>query len=142
MVGYKDTPDVAKKLLKLLRKSNNWSMVRFIHNGSETTTWLAQCFKIKQKYKIQSKIRYLTTSFSFWISSCKSLDQQKDTGVVCQLTETTVFVATPMKKYFQQFILPKGVCFVKLLTGKVQVLGQIITCQLEIQACFPFFFLT
>ena len=30
MVGYKDTPDVAKKAAEVA-KSNNWAMVSFIH---------------------------------------------------------------------------------------------------------------
>ena len=37
-----------KKLLKLHRKkSNNWSMVCFIHNGSEITNWMGHSFKTK-----------------------------------------------------------------------------------------------
>ena len=48
MVGYRDTSDVAKKLLKLRRKkSNNTHMVSFIHNGSEITTWMGHSFKTK-----------------------------------------------------------------------------------------------
>ena len=42
-----------KKLLKLYRKkSNNWSMVSFIHNGSEIATWMGHSFKTKStKFK-------------------------------------------------------------------------------------------
>ena len=42
MVGYKDFSDVAKKTAEVLhrKKSNNWPIVRFIHNGSEITTWM------------------------------------------------------------------------------------------------------
>ena len=48
MFGYKDTSDVAKKLLKLHRKkSNKRPMVSFIHNGSKITTWMGHSFKIK-----------------------------------------------------------------------------------------------
>ena len=48
MVGYKDTLDVAKKLLKLHRKkSNKRLMVTFIHNGSKITTWMVHGFKTK-----------------------------------------------------------------------------------------------
>ena len=65
MVGYKDTPDIAKKLLKLHRKKgNNWRMVTFIHNGSEITTWMGHGFKTKQKHKFQSNIK-ITTLFLF-----------------------------------------------------------------------------
>ena len=73
MVGYKDTSDVAtedaEKLLKLHRKkSNNWPMVSFIHNGSEITT---SSFKTSfnsnklqnQKQKIQNNILKITASF-------------------------------------------------------------------------------
>ena len=39
-----------KKLLKFYRKkSNNCSMVSFIHNGSEITIWMAHNFKTKSK---------------------------------------------------------------------------------------------
>ena len=39
MVGYKDTSDVAKKDAEVAqKKSNNWPMLNFIHNGSEITT--------------------------------------------------------------------------------------------------------
>ena len=41
-------PTQLKKLLKLYRKrSNNWPMVGFIHNGSEITTWMGHSFKIQ-----------------------------------------------------------------------------------------------
>ena len=61
MVGYKDTLDVAKKLLKLYRKeSNDWLIVSFIHNGSELTTPMRHSFKI-EKHKIQSNIFKITT---------------------------------------------------------------------------------
>ena len=48
MVGYKDTPKVAKKAADVAQKnSNNWPMVGFIHNGSEITTWMGHSFKIQ-----------------------------------------------------------------------------------------------
>ena len=49
MVGYKDTSDVAKKAAEVAqkKKSNNWPMVSFIHNGSEITTWMGHSFKTK-----------------------------------------------------------------------------------------------
>ena len=51
-----------------------------------------------QKHKIQSNI--LKNIF-------KATDHQhKDTGVVNQLTETAIFIATPMKKQIWQFISP------------------------------------
>ena len=30
-----------------MKKSNNWPMVSFIHNGSGITTWMAHSFKTK-----------------------------------------------------------------------------------------------
>ena len=66
-------------------------MVSFIHNGSKITTWTGHSFKTKKKHKIQSSIFKRTY---FLMSSCRSLDEHKDTGVVCQLNKT----ATPMKK--------------------------------------------
>ena len=48
MVGYKDTSDVAKKAAEGAQKrSNNWPMVSFIHDGSEITSWMEHSFKTK-----------------------------------------------------------------------------------------------
>ena len=48
MFDYKDTSDVAKKAAEAAqKKSNNWPMVSFIHNGSEITTWMGQSIKTK-----------------------------------------------------------------------------------------------
>ena len=48
MVGYRDTSDVVKKVAEVAqKKSNNWPMVSFIHNGSEITTWMGHSFKTK-----------------------------------------------------------------------------------------------
>ena len=49
MVVYKDTSDVAKKAAEFAqkKKSNNWFMVSFIHNGSKITTWIGHSFKLK-----------------------------------------------------------------------------------------------
>ena len=48
MVGYRDTSDVVKKAAEVAqKKSNNWPMVSFIHNGSEITTWIGHSFKTK-----------------------------------------------------------------------------------------------
>ena len=48
MVGYKNTSDVAEKAAKVAqKKSNNWPMVIFIHNGSEVITWVGHNFKTK-----------------------------------------------------------------------------------------------
>ena len=48
MVGYRDTSDVVKKAAEVAqKKSNNWPMVSFIHNGSEITTWMGHSFKTK-----------------------------------------------------------------------------------------------
>ena len=121
-------PIQLKKLLKLHRKKcNNWPTVCFISNRSEIANnlddhWMGHNFRTK-KHKIQdqSNIFKITTSFLFLISICKSLDQHKDTGVVRQLTETAVFIATPMKKHIQQFILPKQEClFCQLVDRKVK----------------------
>ena len=57
MVGYKDTPKVAKKAADVAQKnSNNWPMVSFIHNGNEITTWMGHSFKTKST---KSKATYL-----------------------------------------------------------------------------------
>ena len=49
MVGYRNTSDVAKKAAEVAqKKSNNWPMVSFIHNGSEITTWMGQSIKTKR----------------------------------------------------------------------------------------------
>ena len=49
MFDYKDTSDVAKKAAEAAqKKSNNWPMVSFIHNGSEITTWMGQSIKTKR----------------------------------------------------------------------------------------------
>ena len=95
-------PTQLKKLQKLHRKrSNNWPMVSFIHNRSQITTWMGYSFKTKST---KSKATFLRQQYLFLISSCRSLDQHKDTGVVRQLTKTAIFIATPMKKHIQQFI--------------------------------------
>ena len=42
------TSDVAKKAAEVAQKmSNNWSMVSFIHNGSEIKSWMGHSFKTK-----------------------------------------------------------------------------------------------
>ena len=70
-------------------------MVSFIHNGSGIITWMGHSFKTKNK---KSKATFLREHL-FLISSCRSLDYHKDTGVVHQLTKTAIFIATPMKKH-------------------------------------------
>ena len=48
MDGYKDTSDVAQKAAEVAqKKSNNWPVVSFIHNGSEIITWMGHKFKTK-----------------------------------------------------------------------------------------------
>ena len=48
MVGNRDTSDVAKKAVEVAqKKSNNWPIVSFIHNGSEIKTWIGYSFKSK-----------------------------------------------------------------------------------------------
>ena len=58
-------PAQLSKLQKLHRKvrSKNWPMVSFIHNGSETTTWMEYSFKQNQKDKTQSNIFKIKTYF-------------------------------------------------------------------------------
>ena len=102
-----------KKLLTFHRKkSNSWPMMSFIHNRSEITTWMGYNVKTKQKHKFPSNMFKINIFFLF--SSCRSLDQHKDTGVEHQLIKIAIFIATHLKKRIQQFILPKGVflpCF-------------------------------
>ena len=73
MVGYKNTSDVAKKLLKSHREKRNKSpKVSFIYNGSKTTTWMVQ----NQKHKIYSSIFKITTSFlNFKLKTIRLLAQ-------------------------------------------------------------------
>ena len=57
MVGYRDTSDVAKKAAKVAqKKSKNWPMVSFIHNGNETTTWIGNS---ASKPKAQCRATFL-----------------------------------------------------------------------------------
>ena len=49
-------------------------------------------------YYKQSKAASRKEHF-FLISSSRSIDQQKDTGVVRQLTKAAIFLAPPMKKH-------------------------------------------
>ena len=73
MVGYKDTSEVAKKAAEVVqkKKSNNWPMVSFIHNGSEIMTWMGHTFKTKST---KSKATFLRQQHLFLISSCRSLN--------------------------------------------------------------------
>ena len=52
------TPPTQLKILEKLhrKKSNNWPMVSFIHNGSEITTWMGHSFKTKST---KSKVTFL-----------------------------------------------------------------------------------
>ena len=59
MVGCRKTAKKAAEVEQ--KKSNNWPMVSFIHNGSEITTWMGHSFKTKNK--IQSNIFKITMSF-------------------------------------------------------------------------------
>ena len=53
MLVTRTPPTLLKRLQKLHRKkSNNWPMVYFIHNGSEKTTLMGYSFKTKRtKFK-------------------------------------------------------------------------------------------
>ena len=58
------SPALHNKLQKLHRKrSNIWSMVSFIHNGSERTTWMGYNFKENKKCKIQRNVFKIRTFF-------------------------------------------------------------------------------
>ena len=83
---------------------------------------------------------FLRKQHLFLISSCESLDQPKDTGVVRQLTNTAIFIVsyTYVKTYLAVHFT-KGCFFVNLLTEKLWVQCQSITCLLEIQTRFLFF---
>ena len=111
-------PAWLKKLLNLHRKkSNNWPMVSFIHNGSEITTWIGYMQLANFKTKSTKSQATFLRKRSFRISGCKSLGQHKE-------TKSAIFITTPMKKHIQWFILPKGGLFVNLLAGKLWVQCQ------------------
>ena len=118
------------------KKSNNCSIVNFIDNGSEIPTWIGYNFKSKST-KIQSNILKINIFFEF-----QAEDQHKGTAVVHQLIKRAIFIATPMKKHIQQFILTKFF-FVNLLTGQERyefsAKKYYRTWLLEIQARFLFF---
>ena len=60
MVGYKDAPDAAKKAAEVVqKKSNNWPIVSFIHNGSEITTWMGHSFFKTKRTKSKTKATFL-----------------------------------------------------------------------------------
>ena len=56
-------------------------------------------FKIKST---KSKATFFRSEH-FFTSSCRSLGSHKDTGVVCQLNKTAIFIAAPMKKHIEEF---------------------------------------
>ena len=61
MLGYRNTSNGTKKAAEVSQKKrNNSPMVSFIHNGSETTTWMGHK---NQKHKIHRNIFKITTSF-------------------------------------------------------------------------------
>ena len=63
LLTYQGTSGVAKKLQKLHRKrTNNWTIVSSIHNGSEIT-WMGHSFKTKNTKPKQNNIFKKITSF-------------------------------------------------------------------------------
>ena len=55
-----------KKLLMFRRKNiNYWSMVSFVHNGSDITTWMGYNFKTKSKSTKSQALFLRKTSFEF-----------------------------------------------------------------------------
>ena len=112
-------PKQLEKLPKLYRKtSNNWSMMNFIHNGSEITNALWYSFKTKStKFKATS-LRY---EHLFGILNCRSLDQHKDIGVVRQVAKTAIFTAAPVTKTYLAVQFTKPCFFVNLFTEKLLV---------------------
>ena len=107
-----------RKLQKLhSKKSNNWPMVSFIHNGSEITTWMRYSFKTKSA---KSKSTFLRWEHLFWISSCRSLDKHKGTGAVRQLSKT-YFYSYPCEKTYLTVHFTKWCFFVNLLSKKLWV---------------------
>ena len=48
MGGYRNSSNVPKENAQVAqKKTNNWPMVSFIHNGSEIATWMGYGFKTK-----------------------------------------------------------------------------------------------
>ena len=100
-----------KKQLKQLKdlhrnRSNNWTMVSFIHNGSEITSLDRVQFQ-NQKHKIQSKSTFLRKEHLF---ESQALDHQTN----------SYFCSCTYAKHILHFFLPK-VVFVSLLIKKVVV---------------------
>ena len=59
MFGCRNTSDVAKKATEIAqKKSNNWPLVSFIHNGNEITTWMGPRFKTKSTKSRATFLRY------------------------------------------------------------------------------------
>ena len=83
-------------------------MVSFIHSGSEITTWAEYSSKPKAQ---NPKQHFKDKNIFFLISSFRSSDQHKDTGVVSQVTKTAIFIAVPMKKTFSSSVQARFLFF-------------------------------
>ena len=99
-------PTQLKKLLKLHRKkSNNWPIVSFIHNGSEITIWMGHSFKTKSP---TSRATFLPWHFKdnfffeFHLISTSTLELYAN-------SLKQLFLQLHLRKKNQQFILPKGI---------------------------------
>ena len=71
-------------------------MVSFIHDGSEITTWMGHSFKTKST---KSKAKFLSVIATSFLNFKLQIIKLEENGVVCQLTKTAIFTATPMKKH-------------------------------------------
>ena len=64
LLTYYDTFVIAKKAADVAqKKENSWTIVSFIHNGSEITIWMGYSFKTKAQNPKQSNIFKKRTSF-------------------------------------------------------------------------------
>ena len=116
------------------KKSNKWPIVSFIHNGSEITKDGGIASKPKAK---NPKQHFQDKKLLFWISSCRSLDYHKDTGGVCHLFKTAIFIVTSMKKTFSSLFYQR--VFYQFVDRKVMGWCQSIDCLLNMPARFLFF---
>ena len=98
-----------KKLLKLHRKKiNKWTMVSFVHNGSEIKIWMQYSFNTKSVKSEATFSRFEPTYFWNFKLQIVRLAQGH---WICMPTifKIAAFTAAPMKKHIQLFILPRGV---------------------------------
>ena len=98
-------------------------MVSFIGNGSDKQLG----WGIASKPKAENPKQHFQDKNIF----LEFQAVHKDTEVVRQFTKTATFIATPMKKH-SAVCFTKGCFLVDLLTEKLWVYCQNITCLLEI----------